>query len=70
LQDRESIDPRHVQIQHYDIGAFSTKDFQALPTTRSEYHLIALPPKERVEELPDALLIINHENHGHGTSQD
>jgi hypothetical protein len=38
LQDREPIHPRHFQIKHHDIGAFSAKEIQALLTTLSEYH--------------------------------
>ena len=42
-QDREPIHPRHVQIKNNDIGVFSAKELQALPTTLSEYNDIALP---------------------------
>jgi hypothetical protein len=44
---------------------FSAKALQALLTTLSEDHVIALPTEERVEETPNARLIINHENLGH-----
>ena len=40
------------------MGACSAKDLQALLTTVSEDHVIALPTEERVEEVPDARLII------------
>jgi hypothetical protein len=69
LQDREAIHPRHFQIKHHDIRPFSAKEIQTLLTTVSEDHVIALPTEERVEEVPDALLIINHKNLGHVTSQ-
>src|SRR4029077_8322140 len=68
-QDGEPIHLRHFQIKHNDIGTFSAKELQALPTTLSEDHVIAFPPEEPVKEITDALLIINHQNLGHGTSQ-
>src|SRR2546427_487039 len=68
-QDGEPIHFRHFQIKYDDIGACSAKALQALPTTFRDDHVIALPPEERVKELSDALLIVNHENFGHGNSQ-
>jgi hypothetical protein len=47
---------------------FSAKELQAFQTILSEYHVIALPTEEAVEEPPDALIIINHQNFGHGIS--
>jgi hypothetical protein len=54
LQDRDPIHLRHIQIQHHDIGMFSAKEFQALSTTIGEYHVIALPTEEGVQEISDA----------------
>jgi hypothetical protein len=65
FQDLDPIHLRHFQIQHNDIRVFSAKEFQALPPTLSEYHVIAFPPEERIEEISDALLIVNYENLGH-----
>jgi hypothetical protein len=42
FQNREAIHPRHFQIKDHDIGACSAKDLQALLTTVSEDHVIAL----------------------------
>jgi hypothetical protein len=38
----------HFEIQHHDIGTFSPKEFDTLPTTIGEDHVIALPTEERV----------------------
>ena len=64
-QDGEPIHPRHFEIEHKDIGAFSAKALQTLLATFRDDHVIALPPEERVKESTDALLIINHEDLGH-----
>jgi len=69
LQDRDPIHLRPVQIKDNDVRAFAAKEFQALPTAIGEYHAIALSTEEHVEETPYALLIIDHENFGHNTSQ-
>ena len=61
----EPIHPRHFEIEHKDIGAFSAKALQTLLATFRDDHVIALPPEECVKESTDALLIINHENLGH-----
>src|SRR5713101_4461516 len=63
-QDGEPIHLRHFEVQHKDIGAFSAKALQTLLATFRDDHVIALPPEERVKEITDALLIINHENLG------
>jgi 3-isopropylmalate dehydratase small subunit len=31
---------------------------------------MALPTEERVEEVPDARLIVDHQNFGHGSSRE
>ena len=64
-QDCESIHLRHFQIKHNDIGVLSAKKLEALPPAVSEYHVIALTPEYSVKQIPDALLIIDHQNLGH-----
>jgi hypothetical protein len=67
LQDREAIHPRQFQIQDHDIRVSSTINFQTLLPTVSNDDVISLPSEERVEEVPDTMLIINHQNFGHGS---
>src|SRR5205085_12338966 len=65
LQHGNPTQLRHFEIQHHDIGTFSPKEFDTLPTTICHNDGVALPTEERVQEISDTFLIVNHENLGH-----
>jgi hypothetical protein len=51
-----------------DIGRLR-KEFERPLPVRGEGHFIALQTKERIEQIPHSVMVINHEYCGHGTSR-
>src|SRR6185295_16164674 len=69
LQDGNPPQLRHFEIQHDDIGTLSPKQFYPLPTTIGEDYGVTFSAEKDVEKISDSLLIIDHENFGHDSSQ-